>query len=55
MNPINRLPDVRNTNGGVILPNEYGSKLKENSIIMVDVHFQLQVSFILFYKFKNNN
>ena len=51
-NPINPIPDVRRPNGDLILPNEYERKLEENSIIMVDVHFKLQVSFILFDKKK---
>ena len=54
-NPIDPLPDVRRPDGGLILPNEYGWKLEENSIIMVDVHFELQVSFVLFDTNKNNN
>lgn len=40
-NPINPLPNVlvRHTDGCHIMPNEYGSKLEENSIVFVDVHF----------------
>lgn len=39
-NPISCLPDVRHRDGG-LLPNEYSSKLEENSIVIVDVHFEL--------------
>ena len=38
---VNRLPDVRHTDGRLLLPNEYRSKLQNNSIVMVDVHFEL--------------
>ena len=36
----NRLPNVTNKDSRLLMPNEYGSRL-ENSIIMVDVHFEL--------------
>ena len=40
-NPINPLPNVRHADGRLIMPNEYGSRLEENSIVFVDVHFEL--------------
>ena len=40
-NPINPLPNVRHTDGRLIMPNEYRSRLEENSIVFVDVHFEL--------------
>lgn len=37
----NHFPDVRNKDGQFLLPNEYRSKLEHNSIVMVDVRFEL--------------
>ena len=37
----NRLPNVTNKDGRLLMPNEYGSRLENNSIVMVDVHFEL--------------
>ena len=37
----NRLPNVTNKDSHLLMPNEYGSRLENNSIIMVDVHFEL--------------
>ena len=40
-NPIIPIADVRHKDGGLLLPNEYSYKLEENSIVIVDVHFEL--------------
>ena len=37
----NRLPNVTNKDGCLLMPNEYSSRLENNSIVMVDVHFEL--------------
>ena len=37
----NHFPDVRNKDGQFLLPNEYRSKLEHNSIVNVDVRFEL--------------
>ena len=41
------IPNVRDSDGCVIMPNKYESKLKDGSIVIVNVHFKLYV-FILF-------
>ena len=38
---FNRFPDVKNKDDCLVFPNEYRSRLENNSIVMVDVHFKL--------------
>ena len=37
----NRLPNITNKDSRLLMPNEYSSRLENNSIVMVDVHFEL--------------
>ena len=36
-----RLPNITNKDSRLLMPNEYSSRLENNSIVMVDVHFEL--------------
>lgn len=38
---FNRFPDVKNKDDPLVFPNEYRSRLENNSIVMVDIHFEL--------------
>ena len=48
-NPIIPIADVRDKDGSLLLPNEYSFKLGENSIVIVDVHFELCAPFFFFF------
>lgn len=54
-NPIIPIADVRDKDGGLLLPNEYSFKLGENSIVIVDVHFELCAPFFFFFQLYSNN
>ena len=38
---FNRFPDIKNKDDCLVFPNEYRSRLENNSIVMVDIHFEL--------------
>ena len=38
---FNRFPDVKNKDDRLVFTNEYCSRLENNSIVMVDIHFEL--------------
>jgi|SRR5882762_7164318 len=43
------VPNIRDVDGSIIMPDEYGSKLVNGSIVMVNVHLRLYV-FLFFQK-----
>ena len=38
---FNRFPNVKNKDDRLVFTNEYRSRLENNSIVMVDIHFEL--------------
>ena len=38
---FNRFPDVKNKDDRLVFTNEYCSRLENNSVVMVDIHFEL--------------
>ena len=42
------VPNIRDGDGCIIMPDEYGKRLQNGSIVMVNVHLKLYVFFLFF-------